>query len=151
MQEKLPTQIISQIRSYFEKQPHVIAVYLFGSYAKSTAHALSDIDLAVLFDKKHTPKDLTEMRLVYLRDLSQRLQVDTLDIQILTAKSSLPFLEQILRSHKLVLNKDPRQRIEFENQMRFLYFDFEPLLNQYVEAMYDRLERGTYGYRQKTT
>jgi len=35
----------------------VVLAYLFGSEAKGLSHQESDIDIAVLFDKKADPKD----------------------------------------------------------------------------------------------
>ena len=44
--------IIKKINQYFKERNEVMAVYLFGSYARGKERRDSDIDLAVLVDYK---------------------------------------------------------------------------------------------------
>lgn len=47
---KLSSADIKKIQRYFAGQKDVLAVYLYGSFAKGTAHKRSDIDFGILFD-----------------------------------------------------------------------------------------------------
>ena len=44
------------------KKEEVVLAFLFGSQAKGSAHKESDIDIAVLFDKKIKSKDFSPQR-----------------------------------------------------------------------------------------
>lgn len=46
LKQKMPA-----LKKLFANDPHVLAVFLFGSQTDGTATARSDIDLAVLFDR----------------------------------------------------------------------------------------------------
>ena len=70
-----------------------------------------------------------------------------MDIQVLHSAMSLPLAEQILKYGRILVDSDPDKRISFENKMRGLVFDFEPYLIQYLDAMEERLKKGTYGHR----
>ena len=130
---------------FFKKRSDITAVYLFGSLATNTASALSDIDLAILY--KTDPADITETRIDLITTISKILGTDNVDIQVLHSAMSLPLAEQILKYGRILVDSDPDKRISFENKMRGLVFDFEPYLIQYLDAMEERLKKGTYGHR----
>ena len=51
--------VLAKISQFFASQEGVVAVYLYGSQAKKIATAKSDLDLAVLFDRR--PKNLDQI------------------------------------------------------------------------------------------
>lgn len=44
--------MIKSLNDYFEKRDDVLMAFMFGSYAKATAHRESDVDIAVYFRPK---------------------------------------------------------------------------------------------------
>lgn len=70
-------EIATNFLSAVTKQYSVKSAYLFGSYAKESSHADSDIDIAIVLDQKHfTFKN--EMELVRLRrDIDLRIEPHT--------------------------------------------------------------------------
>ena len=44
--------IHKNIKSFFENEKNIVAVYLFGSYADGRERASSDVDLAILFGNR---------------------------------------------------------------------------------------------------
>ena len=145
MKNVLSSDQMQKIARFFKKRSDITAVYLFGSLATNTASALSDIDLAILY--KTDPADITETRIDLITTISKILGTDNVDIQVLHSAMSLPLAEQILKYGKILVDNDPDKRISFENKMRGLVFDFEPYLIQYLDAMEERLKKGTYGHR----
>jgi len=133
------------LKKYFSKRANVAAVYLYGSHATNTASRLSDIDMAVLFKKD--PVDITRARIDLIVKITRLLNTDNVDVQILHQDMSLPLAQQILKYGKVLVDNDPDTRIKFENKLRNLIFDFEPYEEQIFQAMYERLEKGTYGYK----
>jgi predicted nucleotidyltransferase len=68
--------IENQIKSFFENEKDIVAVYLFGSYASGKVRSRSDIDLAILFDSRS--RAAINRRLdKYLIDLPRILRKDT--------------------------------------------------------------------------
>ncbi|HCM37427.1 MAG: polymerase beta domain protein region protein [Candidatus Gottesmanbacteria bacterium GW2011_GWB1_43_11] len=145
MKNVLSSDQMQKIARFFKKRSDITAVYLFGSLATNTASALSDIDLAILY--KTDPADITETRIDLITTISKILGTDNVDIQVLHSAMSLPLAEQILKYGRILVDSDPDKRISFENKMRGLVFDFEPYLIQYLDAMEERLKKGTYGHR----
>ncbi|MEW5693897.1 MAG: nucleotidyltransferase domain-containing protein [Candidatus Hydrogenedentota bacterium] len=59
---------INKILETIENNPKVIAVYLFGSYAKNEEKPISDIDLAVIL-RDYNKEDEAEIGSLYGKDI----------------------------------------------------------------------------------
>lgn len=73
--------------------------YLFGSHARGTANALSDIDLAILYEPS-ADKDTIESQL--FAELSQQLKTDNIDIIDIATASSLLAHRAVLRGIPII-------------------------------------------------
>lgn len=69
------------ISRFFETRPEIVAVYLFGSRARSRAKETSDVDLAILFDPD-AKVDETGCKQEILLSLSRLLRKD-IDLVVL--------------------------------------------------------------------
>jgi len=70
-----PDRIADDVRRFFADDPgDAVAVYLFGSVARGTAHAGSDVDVGVLL-AEDPPRTLEGLRLDVQSDLELRLGV----------------------------------------------------------------------------
>ncbi len=125
-------QLISTIRDFFEAGPNgVVAVYLFGSRARGSSHAGSDIDVGVLFD--HTPSSTFEGLHLGLAGKLERRVGCPVDLIVLN-RASADLIHRVLRDGSLVYERDPSARIRFEVQARNEYFDMQPIRRQYRQA-----------------
>ena len=103
--------IENQIKSFFENEKDIVAVYLFGSYASGKVRSCSDIDLAILFDSRS--RAAINRRLdKYLIDLSRILRKDT----HLTAMdfASEGLLKQIFKNGKSIIVNDAKKMSYFK-------------------------------------
>ena len=98
-----------RLKPAFEKFPAVRFAYLFGSVAEGKAGPLSDIDIAVYLD----PLDLKDL-LPLLHTLCLSLKRDDVDLLVLNRTRNLILKEEIVRHGKLLYDKDPEARFEFE-------------------------------------
>jgi predicted nucleotidyltransferase len=117
----------SVLADFFSERPEVISAYLFGSQAKGTATAVSDVDVALLLDpafdlETHFAYRLEQM--VALEAVCRR----PVDVVILN-QAPLVLRHQVLKYGRLVYEGDHRQRVAFEVRSRFAYYDFEPVLD----------------------
>lgn len=106
----------------------VICAYLFGSEARGAARPGSDVDVAVLLEDC-APRSLTGP-LTDLRGELERAagrEIDLLDLR--TAPPDL--VHRVLRDGRLLVERDPTRRIQFEVAARNAYFDLLPHLRRY--------------------
>jgi len=69
------SDITRKIGSFFEKYPEVVAVYLFGSYARVREQRDSDLGLAILLDQTALPR-LNKLKRQFTIDLARILRKD---------------------------------------------------------------------------
>ena len=113
-------QIIPQVIQLAKEHNNIELLWLYGSYAKGTAHNKSDLDLAVIF--KTWEKDVIERRLrsELLAIEWQKIfnlgegELSVLDMNI----ASIPIAMSVLKTGELLLSKNlPRQ---FQEQQRIM-------------------------------
>lgn len=116
----------SAIREFFERDHHdVLAVYLFGSQARGTSQARSDVDIAVLLTEQ-PPATMTGLHLDLEGDLERWLGSDV-DLVVLNGAPP-DLVHRVLRDGHVLIDRDPSARIRFEVQSRNEYFDLRPVL-----------------------
>jgi predicted nucleotidyltransferase len=113
----------------------VVAAYLFGSVAQGTAGPSSDVDLGLLL--RQPPLSTLEGRqLDYQSELERRLRQP---VQIVILNDAPPDLaHRVLRTGRLLLERDRRARIRFEVHTRNMYFDLLPILTEYRRRVLQR-------------
>ncbi len=121
--------IVDATREALRAREHeLVAAYVFGSVARGTAGARSDIDLAVLLKAEPVP-GLAGLGFDIAFDLEPKLK-RPVDIVVLN-RASPDLTHRVLRDGVLVLESDRRARVEFEVRSRAQYFDLAPLRRLY--------------------
>lgn len=138
---KLDTNSLRKIKKYFAEKPEIVAVYLYGSFARRTENKLSDLDLGVV---SKNLKDPVGFRLKCISDLTSLLNFEDIDVQNLKLDGSLLLNFRALKEGKLVYEKNKRKRVAFETQALSLFLDFRPLIDRYYQSMEKRIKEGTY-------
>ena len=117
------------LRELFAAQPgEIIAAYLFGSVARGTADARSDVDVAVLYAAA-PPATLEGLPLDLEGRIEQLVNRTAQVIVLNTAPAGL--IHRVLRDGVLLLDRDPNARIRFEVRARNEFFDLQPVLARY--------------------
>ena len=126
----------SRLVELFQTDPHgVAAVYLFGSTARGTAGADSDVDVAVLLAK--TPPATFDQQPYGLEGLLERALGRTVDLVVLN-RAPVDLRSRVLRDGRLLVDRDPSTRIRFEVQTRNEAFDLDPILRRYRSPREER-------------
>lgn len=137
---KLTKYDLKKLQKYFSTQKDVVAVYLYGSFAKETTHKRSDIDFGVLFDVKIS----SYRRLGDIYSGLPSLQGEP-DVRDLDLNHSPVYLLNVIQG-KLIYSRDERKRINFEVAVMRQFFDSQKLRDICLAYMRKRLQEDTYGY-----
>lgn len=138
----LDKKTLAKIKKYFAKQPDVVAVYLYGSQARSEANVLSDVDIAVLLEQK--AKNQFHKRLKFIGDIQGLIGRQDADIKLLNDDYSLNYLHKVLTDGKLIYARRKMAVDFFKAKINDLYFDFKPVLSSYYQKMHKRIAKGVY-------
>jgi predicted nucleotidyltransferase len=121
------------------KSAGVELVYLFGSVAEGYAHSLSDLDFGIVF--RDSGKISSDSFAVYneLYDiLSDAFPGRAIDIVFLQL-AGLEVCSDAIRHGRLLFASSEDARFEFEERVMILYADFKPLLDNFNEAVLQRI------------
>lgn len=89
--------ITKKITEYFATQP-IAKAWVFGSYARGTAHGGSDIDILVAFDK--------DAKVSLLRHARMSLELSDIlgfEVDLVTEGTLLPFAERTANLDKVLI------------------------------------------------
>ncbi len=107
----------------------VITAYLFGSFV--TGEAFSDIDLALLTGKSPEYPFSYELS---LETKIEKMIKFPVDVRIID-KAPVPFSQNVIRTGKVILDRDPNFRAAFESIVLRQYFDFSFYRKRYLEEV----------------
>lgn len=141
---QLDDSSLKLLKKYFASQKDILAVYLYGSFAKGEVHRGSDIDFGVLFD----PPIKTYHRLGEIAyDLSNlRLPAEP-EVREIDLNASPVYLRNVVEG-KLIYTKNEMERIRFEVAAMRIFRDTEKLRQIKYGYMSKSLKDGTYGFGQ---
>ena len=138
---------LSKLAAYLAEQEDVVAAYLFGSLAVGRANRLSDVDVAVLLVAGLTAEVAVERQL----ELSEALNAfANREVQVTLLNTASPQLAyQVIRDGRLLVQRDPQTRIAFEVRAMKRYFDLQPMLAAYDQALARRIQEVGLGTRRR--
>ena len=128
-------KIKTMLADFFQRQAEIEIAYIFGSIARGTESALSDIDIAILIDDQQINED--KFRYGYkaeiLADLMKILKKNNVDLVILNEANTL-LRHRVLYHGKLICSKNEKKRIEFQTNTIDKYIDFKELMKPHFNA-----------------
>src|SRR3990170_2336546 len=111
---------LERLSERISKYPVIIA-YLFGSEAKSTSGALSDIDIAVFIDKGIDKSGRFDLRLRLSNELSA-IMARMVDLVILN-DTPVQLSFEIIKDGKLIFCSDESTKVDVETEILSRYLD----------------------------
>ena len=112
---ELQPKIITLVASHSD----IEVLWLYGSHAKSTSHAGSDIDLAVVF--KHWQEDIIERRLrseLLAMEWQEELGLKEGELSVLDMEiASIPLAMSVLSTGKLLLSKNNSRQLKEQQRI----------------------------------
>ena len=131
--KKLPHNVLAGIPAITKKlreEKNIAALYLFGSSLRGYLNPLSDLDLAVLFNKKIPGDNFLDEYLKVFGIVSDTLKIDEFDLVILN-RAPLRIAHNILKTGRLLFCNDKTQLAGFIENNYKRYPDFNYYRNQY--------------------
>ncbi|MFN3480646.1 MAG: type VII toxin-antitoxin system MntA family adenylyltransferase antitoxin [Thermodesulfovibrionales bacterium] len=126
----LKKALIKEVRA--RKLP-VRIVYLYGSFARSTERAKSDIDLAFLFDEEAYCKNPLRY-FMSVNEICGKLEKEIkreIDLSILN-RASLIFSYHVITSGRPLYLSSKTSLYKYECKIMGMFFDFKPFLDAYL-------------------
>ncbi|NGX62627.1 MAG: hypothetical protein KR126chlam6_00025 [Candidatus Anoxychlamydiales bacterium] len=116
--------------------PEVTVISVFGSYATQTQSERSDLDLAILCEKKIDKEQLWELSQKIAKVV--HIEVDLIDL----LDASTVFAFQIINEGKIVFCSDDTKWAFFENKTDSMYLDLNETRKDIIEDIKKR--KGVY-------
>jgi uncharacterized protein len=133
--KKLPSNILELLpkaAEYLKARQDVEFAYLFGSLAAREPSPLSDVDIAVYLTKN---ADAIESKLAILEGLADILNTEEIDLVILN-QSALPICMNILKKHRVLVDKKPVVRHSYQSIIMRKYFDYSRLESDILQRRF---------------
>ncbi len=133
------------IREALDKDPEVLAVYLFGSMSNNLNSNKSDLDIGVVFEnpqiilekpQKSLQKyeELYDLFIPLVKNLPKK--INKLDL-IFIQNASLPLQKDVVLNGKLLYVKDIQKLLQYKEKTLLKYADFKPFLKNYYQTVYN--------------
>lgn len=114
--------LLDQLTVWARTEPDILALYLYGSYAEGRAHALSDVDVAIL-----ARVDLSKEQLWELEKRCAVRWPESVDLRVLNL-APLPFRYEVTTRGQRLWAADVGQVADWESLTWRLYWDLRPRL-----------------------
>lgn len=129
---KINTEKIKPDIEKLAQKYHLTLVVLFGSQARGTTHAKSDVDLAFSSETNLSPYDVAKMQL----EFTQRLKFK--DIELVDLRNASPLLLREVTRHAIVLHEKDHSKFARLKMYAFKRFvETKPLLDLRTKARED--------------
>ena len=109
------------------------AAYIFGSVAADRARPDSDVDIAVLVDRRVRPARMLTYRLGLMADLGSALRRSDVEVVILNEASPL-LAHRVLSQGQLVLERSASARVRVQGNPARRYFDLIPMFEAQIRS-----------------
>ena len=124
--EKEEEKFVAALSSCMQQHGEIYAAYLFGSFV--TEETFADVDLGILL--KHESEDILDYE-IELESKLERLARFRLDVRVLN-RAPISFAQNVIRYGRLILDKEPNMRSDFESYVLKKYFDFARFRRMYL-------------------
>lgn len=124
--KKLPKDVqgkIPELAKALTGDRGIVAIYLFGSFAKNAIEPLSDLDFGVLLSERMKKPDRFDKHLQLIGLFTESLKTEEIDlIHMNNAPINICF--QIIKTGKLLLCNDKKELVNFNEFIIQRHLDF---------------------------
>lgn len=119
--------IEQKIKEYLFNYDEILIAYLFGSFVNK--EYFHDVDIAVYLKNDFNRNDFKKFPFGYESELSSNLsQLLKIKVDFIVLNNSeILFQQRVINNGKILFSKDDKYRIYYENHIRKIYLDLEPV------------------------
>lgn len=136
--------LVNTLTRALSGRQEILDAYLFGSQARGTPRADSDVDVAVYVDPATDMNVGFGIDATLTADLMRALGRDDVDVVLLNRADPVLY-HRVLRDGVRLLVRDPKATAGREGYALSRYFDFLPQLEKIRRAAQSRADRGQFG------
>lgn len=106
---------MTALKTFFSREPDVVAVYLYGQYAETRTWPDSDLEISLLFHERLSEDEITD----YLERLSDNNPLGEVPGVLMPSALNthiLPVMYEILVGASVIVNNDPEAKEAFARQ-----------------------------------
>ena len=129
------------VARYASKRPEIQAAYIFGSVATGRARPASDVDIAVLVDRRVGPGRMLKYRLKLMADLGSALHRSDVEVVMLNEASPL-LAHRVLSQGRLVFERSASARVRFQVRTASRYLDLIPMFETHIRYLKKSVREG---------
>jgi len=120
-------EIEQKIIDYLFNYDEILIAYLFGSFVNK--EYFHDVDIAVYLKNDFNRNDFKKFPFGYESELSGNLsQLLKIKVDFIVLNNAeILFQQRVINNGKVLFSKDDNYRIYYENQIRKIYLDLEPV------------------------
>jgi predicted nucleotidyltransferase len=144
--KKIDVEFIKEKLKYIKEvflkyEEDIIVAYLFGSFHNGKASELSDIDIAVLYNKNISMDKVNEIEGLLFKDLTEFFNTDEIDLINL---NDVPITIQygVLINKQRIYYSSKEKVIDFENHVVLNYLDIKPYHEEMNKAFIQFMSEG---------
>src|SRR5512138_37200 len=137
-------ELAACLAAALDPRPEILDAYLFGSRARGTARAESDVDVAVFLDLARVVASAFGYEADLTTALMAALGTDRVDVVVLNGAPPL-LHHRVLRDGVRVLSRDLAATTTREGAALSRYCDYVPQLAKIERAAAARLRGGEFG------
>jgi predicted nucleotidyltransferase len=145
----LSEQNLTKLKTYFQNQPEVDLVYLFGSQVTGKIHPESDLDVGVLLDEQIESRAYLDLQIQMTADLMELLRFNEIDLVILN-RAPATLRHPIIRDRQLIYCRKEEIRVTFVFETIRDYLDDLYTQKIYSEGLTRRIQEGEYGHLKRS-
>jgi predicted nucleotidyltransferase len=124
--------------------PEIVAVYLFGSFARGNPRRGSDIDIAVYTRGSHSQRRRARARTEYIGTAAKTLGTDRVDVVVLN-QAPVVLRHEVFRDGKLLYVRDRDDLSRFRVSCSREYLDTIPLRRTFEKAYFRKIREKGFG------
>lgn len=130
LSDKQKEELMVKISSFLARHPaEIVVAYVFGSFFNSKS--FSDIDIGLIMRSEIVQPLNFELTLEIQLEKIVKYPVD---VRILN-NAPLAFGQNVFRSGRVILDRDPNFRADFQGMILKKYHDFEPFRRRYLQEV----------------
>lgn len=119
---------INRLKTFCEKNPNILALFIFGSFGTEEELFQSDIDFAILYYKNIPLIEHLNVAVEFVKIL-EREDVDVLNLN----EAPIDIKMRVISEGELIYCSNEIKLSDFKEKVFDLYADYEPVLRKFYE------------------